>query len=373
MIPKRQLENLLKLKVPISAIAREFNVSRHLVYKAIREYQIEYNKFTPESQPEIETAVLASKQQHANAGEVMIQGHLVSKGVHVPRHKIRRAIHSVDPEGVKERKQKPIKRRVYSVPCANYLWHIDGNHKLIRWWFVIHHGIDGFSRMVVFAGCSTNNRAETVHLLFCRALPKYGRPLRIRTDRGGENVDIWQDMIAARGEESRPVLIGKSVHNQRIERHNRALNEQLGSIFRKEFYQLESEGVLDVNNDTDIFCLHFVYLPRINQALSEFVAAHNSHKVSTENNRTPAQLFWCNVQLADHCQGVLPEHANQRDVGELMASDLPQATVPDTPNPLNEENFNELQELVSSLSHAGGMFVYRQVVQFVGQHMLVQQ
>ena len=258
MIPKSQLENFLKLKNPIAAIAREFDVSRHLIYKAIQEYQIEYEKFTSESQPEIETAVVASKQQHANAGEAIIQGHLSSMGVHVQRHKIRRAIHAVDPEGVEERKQKPIKRRVYSVPCPNYIWHIDGNHKLVRWRFVIHHGIDGFSRLVVFAGCSPNNRAETVHLLFRGGIPKYGRPLRIRTDHGGENIDIWHDMIAAKGEESKPVLVGKSVHNQRIERHNHALNEQLTSIFREEFYQLESEGVLNVNNDTyflSSFCL----------------------------------------------------------------------------------------------------------------------
>ena len=172
---------------------------------------------------------------------------------------------------------------------------------------MIHHGIDGFSRLVVFSGCSPNNRAETVHLLFRGIPPKYGRLLRIRTGHGGENIDIWRDMIAAKGEKSKPVLVGKSVHNQRIERHNRALNEQLTSIFREEFYQLESEGVLNVNNDTDIFCLHFVYLPRINQALSEFVAAHNNHKVSTEKNKTPAQLFWWNIRWADNCQGVLPE------------------------------------------------------------------
>ena len=122
---------------------------------------------------------------------------------------------------------------------------------------------------------------------------------------------------------------------------------------------------------THIFCLHFVYLPRINQALSEFVAAHNNHKVSTEKNKTPAQLFWCNIRLADYCQGVVPEHANQPDVGELMASHLPHAVVPETPNPLSEESLGELQDLVSSLSYTGGMFVYRRVVQFVGQHMLV--
>lgn len=149
--------------------------------------------------------------------------------------------------------------------------------------------------MVVFARCSPNNRAETVYALFREALPRYGRPQRIRTDHGGENVDIWRDMISALGEEAKPVLVGKSVHNQRIERHNRALNEQVMSVFKREFYQLESEGILDVNNDTDIF----VYLPLINQAVSEFVAAHNCHKVSTEGNKTPEQLFWANIYLSE--------------------------------------------------------------------------
>ena len=214
----------------------------------------------------------------------MIQGHLTSKGVHVQRDKVRKAIHTVDTEGVEKRKQKPIKRRVYSVPFPNYIWHIDGNHKLVRWRLVVHHGIDRFSRLVVFAQCSSNNRAETVHSIFLKAIPIYSRPLKIRTDLGGENVDIWRDMVVSRGEESRPVLVGKSVHNQRIERHNRGLNEQLLSVFKGEFYQLESEGVLDVNNDTDIFCLHCVYLPWINKALNEFVAAHNNHKISTKNN-----------------------------------------------------------------------------------------
>lgn len=300
----------------------------------------------------------------------MIQGHLASGGVYVQRNKVREAIHAVDPEGVQERKQKPIKRRVYSVPCPNYVWHIDGNHKLVRWRFVVHHGIDGFSRLVVFARCSPNNRAATAHSVFLEALPKYGRPLRVRTDHGGENVDIWRDMISARGEASKPVLVGKSVHNQRIERHNRALNEQVMSMFRGEFYQLESEGVLDVNNDTDILCLHYVYLPRINHVLDEFVAAHNHHKISTEKNKTPEQLFWCNVRLADYHLGVLPEHAHQPDMNELMTRDLPHVSVAETPNPLDGNILGELGQLLGSLSGVAGILAYRQVVQFVGQRML---
>ena len=68
-----------------------------------------YEKFSAESQPEIERAVVAAKQQHPNAGEVMMQGHLASNGLHIQRHKVRKAIHAVDSEGIQARKQKPIK------------------------------------------------------------------------------------------------------------------------------------------------------------------------------------------------------------------------------------------------------------------------
>ena len=55
-----------------------------------------------------------------------------------------------------------------------------------------------------------------------------------------------------------------------------------------------------------------------------------NHRISTENNRTPEQLFWCNIRLAEHYEGVLPEHINQPNVEELVASDLLHAYVPDT-------------------------------------------
>ena len=100
--------------------------------------------------------------QHQNAGEVMVMGHLASNGLHVQRNKVREAIHAVDPEGVGEWSQKPIRRQVYSVPFPNYVWHIDRNHKLVRWRLVVHHGIDGYGRMAVFAKCSPNNRAPLI-------------------------------------------------------------------------------------------------------------------------------------------------------------------------------------------------------------------
>ena len=106
------LETMLTLRVPVVKIAEQLHVSRNAVYKAIREYRIDYQRFSEISQTDIERAVVAVKEQHPNAGEVMIQGHLTSKGVHVQRDKVRKVIRTVDPEGVEKRKQKPIKRRV---------------------------------------------------------------------------------------------------------------------------------------------------------------------------------------------------------------------------------------------------------------------
>jgi len=63
---------------------------------------------------------------------------------------------------------------------------LDSNHKLIRWRFVIHGTIDGFSRLVVFLKCSNNNRVTIMFNHFTSAIDIHGLPTRIRTDLGGE-------------------------------------------------------------------------------------------------------------------------------------------------------------------------------------------
>lgn len=129
-MPKERLENILKLKLPISRIAREFDASRPLIYDAMKRYGINWSKYTNLEQDSLQQKVATIKTHHLNAGEIMVQGHLVAEGVHVQRDRIRKAIHDIDPS-VTRRKRPPINRRVYYVPCPNYLWPIDGNHK----WF----------------------------------------------------------------------------------------------------------------------------------------------------------------------------------------------------------------------------------------------
>ena len=50
-------------------------------------------------------------------------------------------------------------------------------------------------------------------------------------------------------------------------------------------------NILDASNEIHLFCLHVVYIPLIRQHLFDFVNGWNNHKLSTESNKTPLQLW----------------------------------------------------------------------------------
>ena len=63
-------------------------------------------------------------------------GELERQSIRITRSKARISLQRIDPVGVTERwLQGPVSRRKYSVKGPRSLWHIDGNHKLIRYVF----------------------------------------------------------------------------------------------------------------------------------------------------------------------------------------------------------------------------------------------
>ena len=73
-------------------------------------------------------------------------------------------------------------------------------------------------------------------------------------------------------------------------------------VFTKVFKKLEAEELLDPLNDVDLFCLHYIFMPKINKAISKFQTSWNRHSLSTEGNMSPYELFHegANNYVANH-------------------------------------------------------------------------
>ena len=170
--------------------------------------------------------------------------------------------------------------------------HIDGNDKLIQpYKIIIHGGLDGFSRMIVFLQASTNNRALTVLQYFQSAVEHYNLPSRVRSDLGMENIEVARFMLQERGLNRGSHITGKSVHNQRIEHLWCDVNWVIVSRFLNIFLFLEHSGILDPTDEVHLFCIHLVYIPLINYAINQFISRWNNHPVSTQCNFSPNQLW----------------------------------------------------------------------------------
>ena len=320
----------------------------------------------------LDQEVRSIKQIHPNDGEHLMAGHLASRGVIVQRARLRGSIHRTDPENTAIRRSIAIRRRVYHVAGPNSLWHLDGHHKLIRWKFVTHGAIDGYSRTITYLKCADNNRSPTVLPAFTEAVYVYGLPERIRSDLGEENVAVWRFMVEQHGSTS-SVITGSSAHNERIERLWHDVYRCVVSIFYEMFSTLEHDEKLNRDNETDLYCLHFVFLPRINSALDSFIESWNNHRISTENNMTPNQLY-IKGALEQNMTPRMPQNMQQPFSSSSTVS-LPRAS---SRVEVPRSNFSPCVALTTQLNqHVSphstvddfGYALYCQTIDIVGRHL----
>ena len=92
------------------------------------------------------------------------------------------------------------------------------------------------------------------------------------------------------------LLPGRSSHNQRIERLWRDVFGGCLLLFYELFSYLESSAMLDVDDEVQLWCLHYVFLPVINSHLTNWKSAWVHHPLRSEKNRTPMQLWIAGLQ-----------------------------------------------------------------------------
>ena len=363
-----EIEFLRSLRLPYTKIASFLGVSRSTIYRRLQENGISYeSKYTDISDSDLDNVIVSIKRDHPNDGERLVIGHLAARSILVPRARVRAAIHRVDPDNTALRRRIALRRRVYHVNGPNSLWHLDGHHKLIKWQMVTHGGIDGYSRTVVFLRCSDNNRAYTMLSAFTSGVEEYGLPERIRTDMGGEMTQVWQYMIEQHNFPN-AVIVGSSTHNQGIERLWRDVHRCVGKIYHDLVTQLEDDGFLDPLNETDLYCLHFVFLPRINVMLRSFQESWNNHSLSSAGSLTPNQLFIRGGIEQDLIPNI--PHNNQSSQGQFPT--------PGDQVPVPRIHFNPCSRLYSQITRHNfptascddfGYDFYKELISIVGRHV----
>lgn len=342
-----QIELLRSAGFTWQEVADAVQVSRSTLWRRLSELNVSTNKYSDICEDELDIHVRRLQRDYPNCGQVMIRSLLQQQGMYVQRYRVRESMRRLDPLQTAMRWQQVVRRRSYSVTQANSLWHIDGHHSLIRWRFVVHGGIDGFSQTVVHLSGATNNSSETVYKLFQNAIEEYGVPRWVRSDKGGEDMLVCRFMITYRGTGRGSHLAGSSVHNQRIEHLWHDVYRCVCSTYHEMFYNMEAIGMLNVDSEMDLYVLHCVFLPLLNASLDNFAKAWNLHPIRTENNWSPKKM-WLNsiIQANDEPDTVSSDFGIDCD-GPMPEEDIVTVVVPETVSPLDDDEIKDFMSVAS--------------------------
>lgn len=134
-------------KITFERIAEVLHMHRHTLRERLREYGI-YDRYCSLTNEQLDVVVGAYKSIHPEAGLGYMIGFLRLNGLRIQRKRVGLSLGRVDGLGQVLRTHQTTDRQKYSVPHSNYLWHLDGHHKLIKFGVVIHGIVDGHCHTV---------------------------------------------------------------------------------------------------------------------------------------------------------------------------------------------------------------------------------
>lgn len=124
-ITKEQLQYLSSMSFSWSHIATLLGVSRMTVYRRRVEFGLLFNPEACISSDELISVVHSMRCEQPEVGETLVWGRLRSLGYQVTRERVRHALRQSDPLSSALRWRGNLtRRRPYSVPGPNSLWHI---------------------------------------------------------------------------------------------------------------------------------------------------------------------------------------------------------------------------------------------------------
>ena len=147
-IPEEILRFLFDKRFTVTETATLLGVSQRTVERRMNEFGIRIgNCYSNINDRDLDAVVSNIICDFPNIGYKRMSGLLLSRGLRIQQNRVRETMRRVDPRGTLFRalSLRIIHRRRYYVPSPLSLWHVDGNHKLIRWvqfvtlFFVTHY------------------------------------------------------------------------------------------------------------------------------------------------------------------------------------------------------------------------------------------
>ena len=134
-ISEEQITLMLNLRFSIPEIAKLLSVTVSTVKRRIAKYGCHQRSvYSTITDDELDNLLRIIISENPQTGYKRMTGYLKVRNIIIQEKRLREAMRRVDPEGVLLRslQLKAISRRKYKVKGTNSLWHIDGNHRLIR-------------------------------------------------------------------------------------------------------------------------------------------------------------------------------------------------------------------------------------------------